>query len=92
MRRIIMSITKERQSVEESAKSVEEVISYLQSLDLPVRSMTVIHDLVAGAILGEVGDVDHEHELAAGVSYVLIGLGKTPTELPRGINFIAIQR
>ncbi len=50
--------------------------------------MTAIHNVIAGVIMGEVGSIDHEQELAAGVSYLVIGLGKLPTDFPRGINFI----
>ena len=67
--------------------SVEQAIDTLVEL-LPVKSITVIRDVVAGVILGEVDEVDHEMELAAGVSYVVIGLGKLPTEFGRGIELL----
>jgi hypothetical protein len=85
---MIMSNLEERESNNAGAKSVEGVIEYLQSSGLPIKSITAVHDVVAGVILGGVGDVDHEQELAAGVSYVVIGLGKLPTNLPPGINFV----
>jgi len=85
---MIMSTQEEKQNSAANAKSVEEVIEFLQACGLPLKSVTAICDVVAGVIMGEVGSVDHEQELAAGVSYVVLGLGKLPTELPRGINFI----
>jgi len=85
---MIMSTTEEKQNSAVSAKSVEEVVDFLRSSGLPIRSMTAIHNVIAGVIMGEVGSVDHEQELAAGVSYLVIGLGKLPTEFPQGINFI----
>lgn len=84
---MIMLNPDEKQNSAESVKSVEGVIEFLQDCGLPVKSITAVHDVVAGVIMGEVGSIDHEQELAAGVSYVVIGLGKLPTQLPRGINF-----
>ncbi len=72
--------------------SVENVVSHLIDGELPIKSVTVIRDVVAGVILGEVDEVDHEMELAAGVSYVVIGLGKLPTNFEPGINFVELKK
>lgn len=70
-----------------AVNSVEELVRLVQ--DIPgVRSVTVIHDVLAGVVMGEVDEVDHEQELAAGVTYVLLGVGRLATDYPRGINYL----
>jgi hypothetical protein len=64
------------------------VVDFLAESNLPIKSMTIIHNVIAGVILGEVDEVDHEMDLAAGVSYLVIGLGKLPTEYERGIDLV----
>lgn len=71
-----------------AAKTVEDVVSDLMDGRLPVKSIVVVRDVIAGVILGEADETDHELELAAGVTYVVIGLGKLPTEFLPGINFV----
>lgn len=71
-----------------AAKTVEDVVSDLMNGRLPVKSIVVVHDVIAGCILGEADETDHELELAAGVTYVVIGLGKLPTAFLPGINFV----
>lgn len=85
-----MSNVSEKQT--DDVSSVENVVSHLIDSDLPIKSVTVIRDVAAGVILGEAGDVDHEMELAAGVSYVVIGLGKLPTNFEPGINFVEMKK
>lgn len=70
--------------------SVEGVIEALLSAGLPIKSVTVIRDVLAGVIMGEVDEVDEEMELAAGVSYLVIGLGKLPCHFRRGIEMVEI--
>ncbi len=74
----------------DAVSSVEIAINELLAADLPIKSLTVIHDVVAGVIMGAVGEIDHEQELAAGASYLVIGLGQLPTSQERGINFIDV--
>lgn len=76
-----------------AVSSVEDVINYLvDESGLPIKSVTVVKDVLAGVILGEVGEVDHEMELAAGVAYVVIGVGRLPTHFEPGINFVDLPR
>lgn len=77
---------------ENDVSSVEDVVNRLIDSKWPIKSVTVIRDVAAGVILGEVGEVDHEMELAAGVSYVVIGLGKLPVNFELGINFVEMKR
>lgn len=71
-----------------AVSSVEELVELVRDIQ-GVRSVTVIRDVLAGVILGEVDEVDHEQELAAGVTYVLLGVGKLATDYPRGINYLS---
>lgn len=75
-------------------KKIENVEQLVESLieAYPIKSLTVINDVAAGEIVGGVGDVDHTQELAQGVVYVVIGLGKLPTGYDAGINFIDIPK
>jgi len=76
---------------ENAVSSVEGVIEFLTGNGLPIKSLTMIHDVIAGVILGEVDEVDHEMELAAGVTYLVVGLGKLPNEYKRGIDLVNIK-
>lgn len=84
-----MSNNSRQQSV--AVKTVEAVVNDLMDGRLPVKSIVVIRDVIAGVIVGEAEETDHELELAAGVTYVVIGLGKLPTEFLPGINFVEMN-
>lgn len=84
-----MSISKRQPS--SAAKTVEDVVSDLMNGRLPVKSVVVIRDVVGGVILGEADETEHELELAAGVTYVVIGLGKLPSEFLAGVNFVEMK-
>lgn len=81
-----MSTIDEKQT--RDASSVEAFVNSLT--DDGIKSIVVINDVVAGIILGEVDEVDHELELAAGASYVVIGLGQLSVDFDRGINFVRV--
>lgn len=73
--------------------SVENVIDFLAAESgLPIKSIAIIHNVIAGVIMGEVDEVDHEMDLAAGVTYLVVGLGKLPTNHERGIDLIDIKK
>jgi hypothetical protein len=74
-----------------AAKTVEDVVSDLMDGRLPVKSVVVIRDVIAGVILGEADETEHELELAAGVTYVVVGLGKLPSEFMPGVNFVEMK-
>lgn len=80
-------------TVKSDVTSVEEVVDFLVAESgLPIKSLTIIHNVIAGVILGEVDEVDHEMDLAAGVTYLVVGLGKLPTQHERGIDLIDFRR
>jgi hypothetical protein len=81
-----MSSNKKKQ--ESDVITVESVIDDIRQIDC-VRSVAVINDVLAGVILGEVDEVDEEMELAAGVVYLVVGLGKCPSQFRRGIEILA---
>ena len=70
------------------ASSVSGVVDILFNGDLPVKSLAVITDVFGGEIFGGTDDTDHEMELAAGVSYIVIGLGNLETSYNRGITYV----
>lgn len=78
-------------SEQSKTESVEQLIESLFNA-YPIKSLTVINDVAAGEIIGGVGDVDHTQELAQGVVYVVIGLGKLPTGYEAGINFVDVPK
>lgn len=80
-------------TVKSDVTSVEGVIDFLVAESgLPIKSLSIIHNVIAGVILGEVDEVDHEMDLAAGVTYLVIGLGKLPTGHDRGIDLIDFKK
>lgn len=72
-------------------KTVETVVNELLNGRFPIKSIVVVSDVAGGVILGEADDTDHELELAAGVTYLVIGLGKLETAYEAGINFVDLQ-
>lgn len=75
----------------ESVSDVESVIDFVLS-NLPlIKSLAVVHDVDGGEVYGAVDDTDHELELASGVSYLVIGLGRLPTGFDKGINFVELE-
>jgi len=73
---------------ENGVSSVEQAVSYLSNCPLPVKSITIIKDVLAGEIIGEAEEVDHVMELVAGATYIVIGLGRLPSAFKPGINFV----
>ena len=78
----------------EKQKSAEGVVERLLALDeLQLKSMAVIHDVAAGYIVGmSMEGEDGEWELASGVTYVVIGLGRVLTDYASGVTDVAINK
>lgn len=76
------------------ASNVSDVLNQLLDNEtLPIKSLAVIKDVTAGVILGEVDEVDHELELAAGVTYIVIGVGKLDAaKYEQGITFVEVKK
>lgn len=82
------NVQKNQNEIENVGQAVKRLLDGI----VPIKSLTVINDLVDGEIVGGVGDEEQFQSLAQGVSYVVIGLGKLPTDYETGINFIEIPK
>lgn len=58
----------------------------------PIKSMLVITDVAGGSVLGYDDDSEYDFELAQGVTYFVVGVGKMPTEYERGIEAVDVKR
>jgi len=91
---MIMSnqIAKQKSDVSNDVQTVEQFIASLVEHGYPMKSLAIVSNVVAGEIVGAVGDVDHEMELAQGVSYLVIGVGRLETAVSPGIEFVELPK
>ena len=86
-----MSTASAKPKKQQKPESVEELIEQIRAM--PVKNIRVIKNVWDGLVSGAVelpnGEWEgHELELAAGVTYILIGVGKMPSHCDDGIGFI----
>lgn len=69
-----------------NVRTVEALIEQLKNG--PIKSMLVVKNLDAPAVVGYADDTDFDYELAGGVTYLVVGVGKLPNEFPDGVNVV----